>query len=276
MANNLKAENLTISVPNTGCNKNCPYCVSRMTGYMEHNFNKMITNVGKVITVAKAAEVTSVLFTGKGEPTYGHSLDMLKELLRKFNDFPCELQTNGIILNQNPTILGSLYSNGLDVLAVSIDHASQLKEYEPLWNQVKKLDMVSRITVNVTNMVGNFHPYPWINDCAKYGIHQLTFRRVTVPEANQHRKTSDWIAMNAPDHLYNDIKESLYRIVKDEGRLIRSLKNGIQIWDINDVAVATSDYCIQERDEGDNLRSLVFQEDGHLYTGWGSKASILF
>ena len=93
---------------------------------------------------------------------------------------------------------------------------------------------------------------------------------------NLHKTTSNWIAKNAPDHLYNDLTELVRRQVKQEGRLIRSLKNGIQIWDIDDVAVATSDYCIQERDEGDNLRSLVYQEDGHLYTGWGSRASILF
>jgi hypothetical protein len=276
MAANLKAENLTISVPNTGCNKNCPYCVSRMTGYMEHDFGRMLMKVDKVKKVATAAEITSVLFTGKGEPTFGTSFNMLRQLLNKFEDWPCELQTNGILLNENLTWLSQLFLSGLDVLAVSIDSDKQMKEFEPLFKEVKKLGMVARITVNVTQLMGAFHPMWWINECERQGISQLTFRRVTIPESNLHKKTAEWISKNAPDHLYRDLNTTVGLFARDEGRLIRSLKNGIQIWDINDVAVATSDYCIQERDEGDNLRSLVFQEDGHLYTGWGSKAAILF
>ncbi len=276
MANNLKAENLTISVPNRGCNKNCPYCVSRMTGYMTSNYDRMIRQSKKVRTVARAAEITSVLFTGKGEPTFGDSYRMLEGLIREFNEWPCELQTNGILLNENPHWFDQLCLAGLDVLAVSIDSDKQMKTFEPLWKRVREAEKVARITVNVTQLMGSVHPLWWINQCNKYGISQLTFRRVTVPELNVSKTTSNWIAKNAPDHIYNDLSELVRRQVKQEGRLIRSLKNGVQIWDIDDVAVATSDYCIQERDEGDNLRSLVYQEDGHLYTGWGSKASILF
>jgi len=274
--NNLKAENLTISVPNNGCDKNCPYCVSRMTGYIPADWVRMYRQIEKVKTVAKAAEITSVLFTGKGEPTFGESFTNLRVLIQQFKEFPLELQTNGIALNKNFHWLNTLYVDGLDVLAVSIDTDEMMDNYKGLFNEVKRLGMVSRVTVNVTGILGKFHPMWWINKCAELEINQLTFRRVTVPELNYSKKTADWIAKNAPNHIYSDLTESLNRDIKRSGRLIRNLKNGIQIWEVNDVAVATSDYCIQERDEGDNLRSLVFQEDGHLYTGWGSKASILF
>ena len=94
MGRDLKAENLTISVPNAGCDKNCPYCVSRMTGYVDNDYPKMLRNVSKVIHVARAAEVTSVLFTGKGEPILAYR--ELIELAGLFNFWPLELQTNGI------------------------------------------------------------------------------------------------------------------------------------------------------------------------------------
>jgi hypothetical protein len=247
-----------------------------MTGYLEANIERMLRNAEKVITVAKAAEITSVLFTGKGEPTLDKAWGDLVALLKRFNMFPCELQTNGIILAQRPNLVDELFVRGLDVLAVSIDRGIQLIEYKPLWNRLNTLGMVSRITVNVTNLLTEYNPIWWINQCNRLGIHQLTFRRVTVPESCVSFATQNWIFDNAPDYLYQNITAELENVAKTDGRLIRSLKNGIRIWDINGVAVATSDYCIQERDEGDNLRSLVFQEDGHLYTGWGSKASILF
>jgi hypothetical protein len=59
-------------------------------------------------------------------------------------------------------------------------------------------------------------------------------------------------------------------------RLIRDLATGVKVYDVGGISLAISDYCIQEQDSGSNLRSLVFQEDGHLYTSWGSRASILF
>ena len=68
----MKAQNLTISVPPDSngeiCDKNCKYCISRMTGYIEHDYHKVLANIDKVKTVAKAANVSSVLITGKGEP----------------------------------------------------------------------------------------------------------------------------------------------------------------------------------------------------------------
>jgi hypothetical protein len=247
-----------------------------MTGYMTADPNRMDRNAEKVITVAKSAEITSVLFTGKGEPMMDESRRYLFSLLKTFKIFPCELQTNGRLIAENPDWLDQLYMSGLDVLALSIDTALTMAAYTDLWKRLRDLDMVGRITVNVTNKLLEFDPIWWINQCQQYGIQQLTFRRITIPEKCIHQPTKKWILENAPDDLYWNIVEKVNQLVKTDGRLIRNLKNGVKIWDVNDIAIATSDYCIQERDDGDNLRSLVFQEDGHLYTGWGSKASILF
>jgi len=276
MAANLKAENLTISIPNKGCNKNCPYCVSRMTGYVDADFRKMVRNVKKVITTAKSAEITSILFTGKGEPTYGSSLDMLFTLMDHFKEFPMELQTNGIILNKEPQVLDLLYLKGLDVVAVSMDSVEDFDNFEPLFKEINRLGMVSRITVNVTDIL-KFATVSWyITYCKVNRINQLTFRNIVKPEIIKDNVTANWIDDNVNTTDYKQILFNLNKFIRADGRLIRTLKNGMQIWDVDGIAITTSDYCIQERDDGDNLRSLVFMEDGHLYTGWGSKAAILF
>ena len=59
-------------------------------------------------------------------------------------------------------------------------------------------------------------------------------------------------------------------------RVIRKLPYGATIYDIGGIAVTWFDYCIQDAHGVDDIRSLIFQEDGHLYTAWDSPASILF
>jgi sulfatase maturation enzyme AslB (radical SAM superfamily) len=276
MGYDLKAENLAISIPNNGCNKNCEYCVSRMTGYIKGDYDLMLRNAPKVLTVAKAAEVTSVLFTGKGEPTFGSSYDCLRVLLDRFQEFPCELQTNGILLAENITILSQLFIHGIDVIAISMDSGGMFADYVPLFTEIARMNMVSRITVNVTDKLPN-RKFKWYLDyCKDNKINQLTFRSIVAPEIVKDQKTHDWIRKNVDIQDYAYLVDTGREMSKRKGRLIRTLRNGMQIWDLEGVSLTFSDYCIQERDNGDNLRSLVFQEDGHLYTGWGSRASILF
>ena len=50
----LNVGNLTIAVPYYGCDKNCPYCVSKMTGNYENNINLFYKNLDKVKTVARS------------------------------------------------------------------------------------------------------------------------------------------------------------------------------------------------------------------------------
>jgi len=64
-------------------------------------------------------------------------------------------------------------------------------------------------------------------------------------------------------------------IFNQHGFLIRELPN-LRIYDYKGLSVSSSDYCMQDESGADDIRSLIFMEDGHLYTNWNSKASILF
>ena len=82
----MKANNLSISIPNRGCDKNCPYCVSKMTGHVEFNENLFYRNLPKVFQFSQMAQISSVSLTGKGEPML--NFDAIKIVLETFRKFP--------------------------------------------------------------------------------------------------------------------------------------------------------------------------------------------
>jgi len=276
MGKDLKAENLTISLPNVGCNKNCPYCVSRMTGYMESDYWLMSRNIKKVRKTAEAAEVTSVLFTSKGETLL--SFDELKEFANKFRDFPLELQTNGLLLDES--ILNALCVIGMNVIAISIDSIEQLHMCMPIVRGITSRGMIPRATLNLVGIdcpsgLLCYTPTQLIENCADLGFRQVTFRRIVCPENPKHQATVEWIEKNIPSVICDRFIGELDLAIS-YGKVVRILNSGMGIWDIGGVSVMYSKYCVQERDCGNDLRSLIFQEDGHLYTSWNSNASVLF
>jgi molybdenum cofactor biosynthesis enzyme MoaA len=275
MGQDLKAENLTISVPNLGCDKNCPYCVSRMTGYVDNDYPRMLRNFTKVIHVARAAEVTSVLFTGKGEPMLAYR--ELIELAGRFSFWPLELQTNGIKLaDGDDSLLTGLYDAGFDVVAVSIDHSSELEADRRLFARIRGAGLTARVTVNVTDLLGEVTFESLLSYCRENAVSQLTLRRIVTPENPKDEKTAGWIAEHVDDNDYRSLMEQARLHVTRHGKLIRTLNHGVEVYDCDGVSFSYSDYCIQERNLGSNIRSLIFLEDGHLYTSWNSRASILF
>jgi hypothetical protein len=173
-------------------------------------------------------------------------------------------------------MLSQLFLSGIDVIAISMDNAVDFDNYIPVFAEIAKMNMVSRITVNVTDKLPSLDFKWYLDYCLLNKVSQLTFRSIVAPEIVKDQKTFDWIKKNVDVQDYVYLVDAGREACKNDGRLIRTLRNGMEIWDLSGVALTFSDYCIQERDNGDNLRSLVFQEDGHLYTGWGSKASILF
>lgn len=272
MGKDLKAENLTISLPNRGCNKNCPYCVSRMTGYMESDFWLMLKNAKKVRRIAEAAEVTSVLFTGKGEPLL--SFDELRELSSEFRDFPLELQTNGLLLDESA--LNALCVMGMNVVAISVDSADGFASCASKIKGIVSRGMIPRITLNLAGGILTWSACDVIHNFIDLGVRQATFRRIVSPEDPKHEATAKWIEKNAPLEAYIKFMTTLTEVLGRSGKLVRTLNNGMQVWDVGGLSVMHSEYCVQERDRGDDIRSLVFQEDGHLYTSWNSGASVLF
>jgi len=281
----MKAQNLSICVPYNGCDKNCPYCISKMTGYTEGQHGQLMDrNVNKVRQLAKACQVSSVLITGKGEPML--SRPYVESMIQAFRDFPVELQTNGKLLLQDVKghgiVLNSLQERGLDTLALSVDCFADIAAHKPLFSAAQDLGLTNRITVNLldTTLQHSFADY--VSACKHNNIQQLSFRSITVPNYVQFEVgskaalTVDWINKNVDKNsealFLNLMRDSL----SSKGKVLRQLPYGATLFDYEGLSVTYFDYCIQDKSGEDDIRSLIFMDDGHVYTNWASTASRLF
>lgn len=271
----MRAANLTISIPYAGCDKNCPYCVSKMTGPVKADVPLMNRNIRKVKTLARAAQVTNVLFTGKGEPTL--NWDILLDMVRTFRDWPTELQTNGIFLSENCEKLQDLASAGLNVVAISIDTVKQFRDYKQLFKNIRGLGMTVRVTLNVTRKIPETLSYNGIISlCKSVGVEQFLLRNIVVPTHAEESRYTKWIKMNTSQAQYDRLVGQMKMCLETEGKFLRVTEFGMRIYDYRGVSVTSSDYCIQDSNDNTNIRSLIFLEDGHVYTSWNSIASRLF
>lgn len=279
----MRAQNLSICVPYRGCDKDCAYCVSKMTGYSEADRQRMRENLPKVASVASMADVSSVLLTGKGEPCL--NMDDVIYLLDAFAHLPAELQTNGLQLlkrfEHDPACgdLERLRRHHLNVLAFSLDGLSQFEQMAKLFARARTLGLVVRVTFNLTDQVNddvNFEDF--IAACRAAGVDQFSLRQVSVPNEvvltePKAAAAADWIRQHVDPEQYQRLVAEL---LSRDPRLVRKLPYGAAVYDVDGIAVSFFDYCIQDDHRSDDIRSLIFNEDGHVYTAWNSPASILF
>jgi hypothetical protein len=279
----VKTQTLSICVPNTGCTRACPYCISKITGNTELT-PLFLENIhsGKLETFARNTGVTNILLSGKGDPLKSRMwLDILtkNQFIRKY---PLELQTNGDLLDQD--VLEDILT--VNTVALSVD---SIRQFLNLWEKIswlKKRDKVVRITYLLryaNEWMGQEHDrhdstlnsiLAW---CKESKVDQLTFRRITYPNTILTVSPEvKWIDKNVPLPESQKWFDNIQAHIRKFGNKIRQLNFGTSVYDMRGVAVTAFDYCVQELAAEDDIRTLIYQEDGHLYTSWSSKASIIF
>ncbi len=272
----MTAQSLSICVPGTACDKKCPYCVSKMTWAPEPNRERCLKVLPEVKAFAERAGIYDVVITGKGEPML--DTDFIYDAVQTFFYFPVVLQTNGVKLRENPDLVKWLYDCGVNTVAISIDEAD-LDPYYDVFREIHNLGLISRITVVLTKAAMGWSFGRWIRNCRMLNIKQISFREMTVPNdavrSEESNAAAVWIAANADFkdvlHWQSDMKADL-----EGARVIRKTSYGATIYDIEGVSVTYFDYCVQDNHGDDDIRSLILNQDGHLYTTWNSPASLLF
>ena len=281
----MKAQSLAICIPNHGCNKNCPYCISKLTGDVEENVELIDRNIDKVVKLASTSNVNSVIFTGKGEPLL--NMKAVVYFGEKFKDFPIEIQTNGLVLSEYGKRIKSLYNCGVNVVSLSFDNVSNFEKFKNVIDEVNGTGMIVRVTFNVTDkyktpeVADNINLEQFINLCKGYDVQQLSFRNITIPhnynnlhETNEDaKKVFNWIMKNTKKKFYNSLINQVKAV---KGNPIRKLTFDAEVLDIGGIAVTYFDYCLQDSHHEEDIRNIILAEDGHVYTAWNSKASILF
>ena len=273
----MEAQNLTISVPAGKCDKNCEYCISTITWQPESNQSLMRRNMPKVKRLAEVARVTNVMITSKKEPflAYHH----LMWAVDHFKDYWLEVQTNGIQLNTDAVGYGDdLSKSGVNVVAFSVDDLTKLHEYINMFHTLADLGIVVRVCINLTRKITDHYNLPGIMAMimSVRAVRQVLFRNINYPTTttNKRHPAVKWIDENVDGGMYATMYEVMVDMKLPPIRTIPHV--GVTTYDWNGVSVCFSDYCLQETNQTTDIKSLIYHQDGHLYTSWDRQASILF
>lgn len=276
----MKATTLSISVASM-CNKSCPYCVSKMTNSVTPNWPIFVKNLNKVLEFSKSAGITSVIFTGKGEPFLNPGENMSLQLCAdKFKDFPIEVQTNGLVISKHPEILPKLYPS-INTVAISIDNPKILfSDWLVNYSKIAKANGINtRYTINLSDAFYGLSFRMILGNIKEQGIaDQFSFRNITAPSSVKAGGESfkKWIEDNNCLITYTNMIADFKNCDMNKKK-VRSLPYGAILYDIEGIGFTYFDFCIQEESGEDDIRSLIYQEDGHLYTSWDScSASRIF
>ena len=230
----MKIQTFTIVAGSSACNAKCPYCVSQMTPKQGIGKEKPVVNwrnFEKACNFAKMNSVSTVLITGKGEPTlFPEQITEFLMKLKRF-EFPfIEIQTNGIVLldKKYNKHLEEWYKLGLTTIAISIAHYDKGKnkeiftphrEYIDLEKLVDKLHAIGYTVRFSCTLIKGFvdsenEARALIEITKKWNVEQLSLRKLAVPQKSKCKKVYEWTINNI---LSDDDYDKIESFIRKNG-----------------------------------------------------------
>ncbi len=287
----MKIQTLSVIAGTTACNACCPYCISKMTPKQGVEFKEPEVNwrnFSKACRLAQISQVTTVLITGKGEPTlFPEQLTKFLENMREFSFPLIELQTNGLLLctQEYDQYLKKWYSLGLTMIAVSVLHYAQEKnkdllqantahfDLEKLIEKLHKFGFSVRLNCILTkDYTDNVEEvFELIKKTKEWKVEQLSLRKLGLPFKSQDKKIENWVK----NHSLSDLQiEKINDALEKQGSKIMTLENGGVVYDVNGQNVCLTD-CLTLSPESENLRQIIFFPDGRLRFDWQFEGAVL-
>ena len=283
----MKIQTMSIVCGTRKCNAKCPFCVSSTTFPPHLSTDVNWRNFHIACKLAKQSNATTVLLTGKGEPTLYPSLITSYLAQLKEYDFPfIELQTNGIKLEDRKYIERNLpiwYSAGLTTICLSAIHIKQIYNeeiygpaYPPIEEVVKTLHDIgftTRLSIMLVKGYGMDCVQgieSLISFCKMHKIKQLTVRPIAAPE-NSTSKEAKWARENTIDpEVLDEIKEHIrYRATP-----VLNLAHGGVVYDYEGQNICLTD-CLTTNKTEDDMRQIIFYPDGTISYDWKYKGAVL-
>lgn len=294
----MRISTLSVVVGSSACNARCPFCVSHMTPQAGVALKPPAVNwrnFKKACRLAQLAGTTTVMLTGKGEPTLFP--DRIAEYLAALGsyDFPLiELQTNGIVIGDRATgsvqpdrsersewdaRLSEWYALGLTTIALSVVHqdaeanrriyAPHRKDYPDLARTVRILHRHGfSVRLTVTMLKGHVDSPEAVLGLAEFaranGVAQLTVRPVARPAESRDPVAAKWVDEHA---VPNAALEGISRALEAEGTPLMDLPHGARVYDVRGQNVCLTD-CLVVKPDAAELRNLIFFPDGALRYAW--------
>lgn len=295
----MRISTLSIVVGSAACNARCPFCVSHMTppaGVALKAPDVNWRNFEKACRLAKLAGTTTVMLTGKGEPTLfpDQVLEYLSALAP--HGFPLvELQTNAIMIGDkalpgrpgSPTHADSdwnhrlrhWYNLGLTTVAISVVHWEEepnrriyvpyRKDYPDLQRTIRILhDNGFSVRLAVT-MLRSYVDSPestlgMVEFAKSSGVAQLTIRPVARPAESRDAAAAAWVDQHA---VPAESLAAISRMLETEGTPLMDLPHGARVYDVRGQNVCLTD-CLVVKPDAAELRNLIFFPDGALRYAW--------
>lgn len=297
----MKFQTFSIVVGGPRCNADCPYCVSHMTPPMEPPVTKPEEidkrNFAIACEMARMNGVTTVLFTGKGEPTLYPKLITAYLALIDENGYKIpirELQTNGIALYQKWTKYGyfleAWHKRWLSTIAISCVHYDDEKNRQLIQPNGDYLNLVELIdnlhgagfsvrlsAVMVKGLLDSLNEIEKLVEFAKENrVEQLTIRPLGKPENSRNAETCKWVSDNLTDPaLIRQILDFLEtEVAQKKAKLLLNLVHGAVVYDLRGQNFCLTN-CLTSSPDPDEIRQLIFSGRG-LYYDWSSLAAKIF
>lgn len=284
----MKIATLSIVVGTEACNATCPFCVSKMTppnGVTLKPPPIRWDRLHKAVQFAKMMDVTTLLLTGKGEPTLFP--DSVSDYLAVVgSEFPfVELQTNGLKLISSPLERWRIY--GLTTVAISvvsyepevnrknyISHRPGV-QYPNLPDTIKHIhDAGLSVRLSCVGIKGGIENGVMLNKMIQFArvneVEQLTLTPATPAGASRNPEVAQWIANNA---LVSGQIESMKHFLSREGKKLLTLQHGAVVYDVYGQNVCLNN-CLT-LPKGEEIRQAIFFPDGHLRYDWQYTGAIL-
>ena len=288
----MKIQTFTIVVGTAACNAKCPYCISKMTPKQGVNLKEQEINwhnFDKACRLSQIYNVSTVLFTGKGEPTLypDQVTDFLKHM-KKF-DFPIiEIQSNGLFMKdfaKYKEYLEEWHNLGLNTIAISIVHYKDNRnkeiytldsEYPSLEETIKKLHNLGfSIRLSVIMVKGYIDSIEEVKNLIEFSkkcdVEQLTLRSVKTPDKTEDKSVYEWTRSHTPNQ---DSINKIAEFIDKNAKKLMTLEHGATVYDFEGQNICLTD-CLTLKSQTDNLRQLIFFPDGHLRYDWQYKGAIL-
>ena len=305
----MKIQTFSIVVGTRACNAKCPFCVSKMTGFEELPKERSINlrNFKKAAMLADRAGTTTVLMTGKGEPTLYP--DEVSHYLYLLQDYPfplIELQTNGLSMGRlavshymgvekdnnwsqglSAVHLNNWHTLGLNTIALSVvgtvqQHNAKVylgdpdADYPPLAATIRYLHQIGfTVRLCVMMMNGGVGSPNWVRRtiefCREHRVEQLTLRPLRRPHQTSSPDASAYVNRYG---LGQDQIRDIRLAVAEIGTPLISLMHGAEVYDVDGQNVCLSDCLTIDPSNGD-IRTLIFYSNGRLTHDWQYKGAVL-
>lgn len=287
----MQISTMSVVVGGTVCNASCPFCVARMTptnGVPERASEPKWDNFKAALRFAKNSGVSTVLITGKGEPTlYRSHIDETLVKIRNSEFAFIELQTNAIpIAMQSKLEMGSEWSKllhswkemGLTTIAISIVSPHDWRNqqvytphghYPPLFLTIKFLrDHGINVRLSCIMTKGNVDSVKSVQELLAFAkendAFQVTLIPVTKPAKSEDQEAYDYVSQNNVDSAVAEIRQHL----EGYGTKLLEMPHGAVVYDLKGQNVCLSN-CLTETSNPDKIRQLIyFTHDGSLRYSW--------